>query len=279
MSYGKIKEKKNNYEIIHLCSTEIGSSGSPILNLSNNKVIGIHSRSYEKYNFNIGFSLQYPIKEYLNTINLLNKKHHNSQDDFRKYYYINKEYYKSIYFYFYEVKEKETNEKKAIKLLYKDELKIHISFWNRDDVDINEKMKPFINDLMKYIETMKTVEEKNAGIENIVKYYEYFENEKEFVIVMELCDYNLIDYLFKREKPFNIEEIYNLLFQLNNAFKLFSENKILGYVTLDNIFIKEDKNKNLIFKLSNNFLEDRFRDRIISRFDRAPNINDVFLRS
>ena len=76
--------------------------------------------------------------------------------------------------------------------------------------------------------------------------------------------------------PFNIEEIYNLLFQLNNAFKLFSENKILEYVTLDNIFIKEDKNKNLIFKLLNYFLEDRFRDRIISRFDRAPNINDVF---
>ena len=33
---------------------------------------------------------------------------------------------------------------------------------------------------------MKIVESKNLENENIVKYYEYFDNEKEFVIVMEL---------------------------------------------------------------------------------------------
>ena len=31
-------------EIKHICSTDNGSSGSPILNLSNNKVIGIHKQ-------------------------------------------------------------------------------------------------------------------------------------------------------------------------------------------------------------------------------------------
>ena len=41
VSYG-ILNKISKYDIIHLCSTDNGSSGSPILNLKNNKVIGIH---------------------------------------------------------------------------------------------------------------------------------------------------------------------------------------------------------------------------------------------
>ena len=42
-----------------------GSSGSPIINLENNKVIGIHRGRYQKnYNFNIGTFLKIPINEY-----------------------------------------------------------------------------------------------------------------------------------------------------------------------------------------------------------------------
>jgi len=48
VSYGLSKEI-NNYEIKHTCSTEHGSSGSPILNLSNNKVIGIHKQVCQKF--------------------------------------------------------------------------------------------------------------------------------------------------------------------------------------------------------------------------------------
>ena len=90
VSYGKIIEIKENdeqfdeeYNIFHLCITEEGSSGSPILNLSHNKVIGIHSKRHKKYNANLGILLQYPIKEYLNNINLISNKKHNSQSDFR----------------------------------------------------------------------------------------------------------------------------------------------------------------------------------------------------
>ncbi len=36
VSYGIIKEGVNNYDFKHLCSTDNGSSGGPILNLSNN---------------------------------------------------------------------------------------------------------------------------------------------------------------------------------------------------------------------------------------------------
>ena len=61
VSYGKIVEIKdekkekicNEYQISHLCSTDGGSSGSPILNLFHNKVIGIHSKRFTKYNANL----------------------------------------------------------------------------------------------------------------------------------------------------------------------------------------------------------------------------------
>ena len=63
VSYGilnKIYEDKK-YNFNHKCSTEGGSSGSPILNL-NNKLIGIHKEGTDKYNK--GTFLNYPIKEY-----------------------------------------------------------------------------------------------------------------------------------------------------------------------------------------------------------------------
>ena len=75
VSYGIFKSL-DNYNIIHYCCTNNGSSGSPILNLINNRIIGIHKESSIKFNFNKGTLLKYPIKEYLNKENLIiiNKK-------------------------------------------------------------------------------------------------------------------------------------------------------------------------------------------------------------
>ena len=66
VSYG-ILNKIKNYEIIHKCSTDIGSSGSPILNLKNNKVIGIHkgAQNHTK-DFNYGTLLKYPLNDFIN---------------------------------------------------------------------------------------------------------------------------------------------------------------------------------------------------------------------
>ena len=53
VSYGIIGNMcvSEEYNIIHKCSTNRGSSGSPILNINNNKVIGIHKKAKEnKYN-------------------------------------------------------------------------------------------------------------------------------------------------------------------------------------------------------------------------------------
>ena len=65
VSYGiflnTFEDKK--YNIAHKCCTKEGSSGSPILNINKNKVIGIHKKGDKKYN--IGTLLNYPIKEFI----------------------------------------------------------------------------------------------------------------------------------------------------------------------------------------------------------------------
>ena len=63
VSHGILKEI-NNHDIIHYCPTESGSSGAPILNLTNNKVIGIHKHSSN--NQNKGTFLLFPINDFIN---------------------------------------------------------------------------------------------------------------------------------------------------------------------------------------------------------------------
>ena len=68
VSYGILKDIENKkYDFTHLCCTDNGSSGSPILNLKNNKVIGIHKEAIN--NYNKGLFLNYPIKEFINKYN------------------------------------------------------------------------------------------------------------------------------------------------------------------------------------------------------------------
>ena len=74
VSYGILKsfDEVNNSNILHTCSTEKGSSGSPILNLETNKVIGIHKEGSVNFNFNMGTFLKYPLIDFIE--NKLNKE-------------------------------------------------------------------------------------------------------------------------------------------------------------------------------------------------------------
>ena len=71
VSYG-LSSDIDDYEMKHLCSTEHGSSGSPILNLSNNKVIGIHKQGSKKFNFNLGTCLKFPLNDFYNNNSMVN---------------------------------------------------------------------------------------------------------------------------------------------------------------------------------------------------------------
>ena len=71
--YGILKSinELDNYTFEHLCSTDNGASGSPILNIKNNKVIGIHKEAY-KNKRNRGTFLNYPIKDFIIQSKVLN---------------------------------------------------------------------------------------------------------------------------------------------------------------------------------------------------------------
>ena len=75
VSYGKLIEI-NSYDIKHICNTMHGSSGSPILNLSNNKVIGIHKQSSD--DVGKGTFLKFPLENFYGIKNLELKKFDNN---------------------------------------------------------------------------------------------------------------------------------------------------------------------------------------------------------
>ena len=60
VSFGSGIEKSNDYDIKHLCHTEPGSSGGPILSKKTNKVIGIHKGSIGN-KYNLGTFLRHPL--------------------------------------------------------------------------------------------------------------------------------------------------------------------------------------------------------------------------
>ena len=65
VSYSKVGKIEKN-EISHYCYTDKGSSGSPIINLSNNKIIGIHKKGSIHFKTNYGTYLKDPINEFTN---------------------------------------------------------------------------------------------------------------------------------------------------------------------------------------------------------------------
>ena len=114
-------------------------------------------------------------------------------------------------------------------------------------------MNQYINNFKNEIKFMEIMEGKNKENKNTVKFYEYFNTENEFVIVMELCDGNLTQ-LFRNKKKgegLSIDEIYNILIQLNNSFKIMNEKKIVHRdLKLENILLKYENKDKYIVKLT-----------------------------
>ena len=127
----------------------------------------------------------------------------------------------------------DTKELRAIKKINLGGIKMELEKENSEE-EINKELQNYVNIVMNEIKYMKICGDKN---ENSVKYYESFETENEFVIIMELCDKSLTQ--LKKGRRFNVQEIYELLSQLNNTFKIMNENKIVHRdLKPDNILIK-----------------------------------------
>ena len=163
------------------------------------------------------------------------------EQDFRKYYDVIGEPIGSGGFgKVYKAKDKEKNENRAIKVM--DKNKIKNEYFSIYLCEIPEEdMKSYIDSFENEIKCMKILEGKNKENINTVKFYEYFHTENEFAIVMELCDDNLTN-LFrckKKDEGLNRDEIYNILNQLNNSFRIMFENKIVHRdLKLENILLK-----------------------------------------
>ena len=79
-STGIIKSISEDNNIEHTCSSKFGASGCPILNLNNNKVIGVHKGASKIKNWNLGTFIKGPINKFYqeemnnNKTNLLEDK-------------------------------------------------------------------------------------------------------------------------------------------------------------------------------------------------------------
>ena len=170
-------------------------------------------------------------------------------EDFKKKYDIGKSRGQGGFGAIFEVKLKENGEKRAVKIIEKEQLIDSFIELNDYKEPTEEQKKALFDDIYKEVEIMEKVEGKNQENKNTVKYYEKFENETQFVIIMELCDVDLKKFVSKK-KPFNDKEIYELLTQLNNTFKIMHENRIYHRdLSLNNILIKNENDK-IIYKLS-----------------------------
>ena len=170
-----------------------------------------------------------------------------SKKDYTEYYDIIKIIGTGAFGCVYKGKMKETtNQFRAIKVISFDEIKKNLLFQYKLD-EIDKELKKCINGYIEEFENMKLCSINN---ENSVKCYEYFINEENFVIIMELCDTDLskilLNKLLKEKKGFNVNEIYEIMKQLNKAFQIMRENKIIHRdLKLENILIKYiDKNNN-----------------------------------
>ena len=138
-----------------------------------------------------------------------------------------KEYYEPIeiigtgrYDYAYKGRNKKTKELRAIKVMDIEKIKEDLSSkYEREE--IKDQLKLCIEGFKEEFEIMKICSNNNN---NSVKCYEYFNNENNFTIIMELCDKNLSqllkDKMLKYKKCFSLEEILEIMKQLNNIFKI-----------------------------------------------------------
>jgi len=148
----------------------------------------------------------------------------------------------------YKGREKEKNEIRAIKVMNLNKIREDIINEIDENDGIEKKLKSYISGFIDEYEIMKKCCNNNN---NSVKCYEYFYNDDNFAIIMELCDKNLFQLLMEKKKKdnryFNSEEILEIMKQLNNTFKIMIENKIIHRdLKLENILIKNENGQNII---------------------------------
>ena len=109
-----------------------------------------------------------------------------------------------------------------------------------------EKFEGIEDKLLNEVEIMKKI-----NIENSVLINEVINNKEYLYIIMDLCEYDLENYIKRRKKPISINEIKEVLNQLNNVFKIMNDKKIIHRdLKPSNILISLDRLDKCLIKLS-----------------------------
>ena len=152
----------------------------------------------------------------------------------------------------YKAKDKKTGQQKAIKIMDKRRIRNKLE----ENFDIpreatDEDLKPIIDGFFNEVNHMKILQGiNNENKNNTVIFEEYFNNYDYFVIVMELCNDNLYNYIKKKSNFLKFEEIQQILIQLNNSFRIMVKNKILHRALKpENILVKTEENSKILYKL------------------------------
>ena len=124
-------------------------------------------------------------------------------EDFRNKYQIKEKIGRGVYTEIYKVKYIESKKLRAVKIIKLNEVKEDLEneiFENNVDKELNEYIKRLVNE----IKNMTICSYKNI---NSLKYYESFQTQNEFAIILELCDCSLTKFLKEKNEGFNVEEI------------------------------------------------------------------------
>jgi hypothetical protein len=223
ISFGTLIKIEEN-EIYHLCSTEMGSSGSPILNINTCKVIGIHLHYYKDEQLNMGTLLNYIIKDFNQDNNLVNLYNDKSFSNLKL---ISSGSYGDIY--------------SAYSI--KDKIEVCLKKINIEKMKLNYELNNLENyqkDLDNEINILNILSDNKNSV-NILGSYD---NENEKIIVMEKCDQNLYEFIKKRGKALTVEEIKLKFEGINELFESIQRNYIIHRdLKLENFLIKYNKEK------------------------------------
>ena len=229
--------EKNKSKTEYICNE---NSIDGVILSDNYKLKRFNIDKTNKDNNSIGYLLN-NLKNYYHENN--NSKFGANGHNFKDIYKIGEEIGNGRYGRVYEGKNKYNNEKRVIKIYNKNNIKNLLRELFKKEEDFETIYESIIKDFSDKIEKYK---ESMNDCDNSVKYYDYFQDNKEFKIITELCDDNLYNLLEKKKfKKFNLVEVYEIIHQLNKALKIMNGNNIIhGNINLRNIFIKyEDKEK------------------------------------
>ena len=185
VSYGLIRKINDDNNINHTCNTESGSSGSPILNLANNKVIGIHKESSLKFNFNIATFLKVPLNKFMNeSQNCIKNSEYIKNQIYSDVELINKfeKIEKKIFEYFkkrfnFEITGNETKLDLNNKNITDSELKLlcKIRFNYLEELNLSyNNISDF--ESIKYLKNIKSIDLSYNNIDSIKSYTEILQN-------------------------------------------------------------------------------------------------------